>query len=90
MPSEAEARGIPIYVLRSNTGAQIEEGLGKVAHSAVPETTDALHAYLRALEADPACVLAEERLLVVAAEALDRGGTRLASFSRSTNHPGCG
>ncbi|MBM4421122.1 MAG: hypothetical protein FJ034_05990, partial [Chloroflexi bacterium] len=38
------------------------------------ETAEALAHYLAALGADPACAAAEERLLFVAAEALDRGG----------------
>jgi len=40
---DAEAAGIPIYVLRSNTGSQIEEGITKVAPDAsAPVATDAL------------------------------------------------
>ena len=40
---DAEAAGIPIYVLRSNTGSQIEEGIAKLAPSASsPLSTDAL------------------------------------------------
>jgi stage III sporulation protein SpoIIIAA len=39
---DAEAEGVPIYVLRSNTGSQIEEGVAKVAHASGPGTTDAL------------------------------------------------
>jgi hypothetical protein len=40
---DAEAAGIPIYVLRSNTGSQIEEGVGKLAPSASdPASTAAL------------------------------------------------
>src|SRR5207237_6601256 len=40
---DAEAAGIPIYVLRSNTGSQIEEGITKVAPDAsAPVDTDAL------------------------------------------------
>jgi len=39
---DAEAQGTPIYVLRSNTGSQIEEAIGKVAHSSTPEATTAI------------------------------------------------
>jgi len=40
---DAEAAGIPIYVLRSNTGSQIEEGVAKIAPtSSSPIATDAL------------------------------------------------
>jgi stage III sporulation protein SpoIIIAA len=48
---DAEAAGIPIYVLRSNTGSQIEEGVTKVAPmasgpvdtAAIQEVEDAAH-----------------------------------------------
>ena len=40
---DAEASGVPVYVLRSNTGAQIQEGVEKlVFSSSSPRTTDAL------------------------------------------------
>jgi len=39
---DAEAQGTPIYVLRSNTGSQIEEAIGKVAHSSTPEATNGI------------------------------------------------
>ncbi|HZT08214.1 MAG TPA: R3H domain-containing nucleic acid-binding protein [Chloroflexota bacterium] len=40
---DAEASGVPVYVLRSNTGAQILEGMEKLMHSTSPHrTTDAL------------------------------------------------
>ena len=48
---DAEAAGIPVYVLRSNTGSQIEEGVTKVApassaavpNAALQEVEDAAH-----------------------------------------------
>jgi hypothetical protein len=40
---DAEASGIPVYVLRSNTGAQIQEGVEKLLfNTSSPRTTDAL------------------------------------------------
>jgi stage III sporulation protein SpoIIIAA len=56
---DAEARGIPVYVLRSNTGAQIDEGLTKVARAprtevataALQEAEDAIHRVLNRGEA---------------------------------------
>ncbi len=40
---DAESSGVPVYVLRSNTGAQIQEGVEKLLFSAsAPRTTDAL------------------------------------------------
>ena len=49
---DAEANGTPIYVLRGNSGGQIEEGLGRIAQmdrattsattSALQETEDAI------------------------------------------------
>jgi hypothetical protein len=40
---DAESSGVPVYVLRSNTGAQIQEGVEKLLFSASsPRTTDAL------------------------------------------------
>ncbi len=57
---DAESAGIPIYVLRSNSGGQIEEGLGRVvqmdigqsvaASSALQETEDAISRVLEAAE----------------------------------------
>ncbi len=54
---DAEAASIPIYVLRSNTGSQIEEGIGKIAPSesgpvptaALQEVEDAAHDVLNGL-----------------------------------------
>ena len=51
---DAEARGIPVYVLRSNTGAQIDEGITKVARTprsdvaseALQEAEDAINRVL--------------------------------------------
>jgi hypothetical protein len=51
---DAEGAGIPIYVLRSNTGSQIEEAVAKVAHApatsaateALQEVEDAVHGVL--------------------------------------------
>lgn len=51
---DAEARGIPIYVLRSNTGAQIDEGINKasrtprseIANEALQEAEDAANRVL--------------------------------------------
>jgi stage III sporulation protein SpoIIIAA len=40
---DAEATGVPVYVLRSNTGSQIQEGVEKLVFSASsPHATDAL------------------------------------------------
>jgi len=40
---DAEAAGIPVFVLRSNTGAQIEDGVAKIASgSSSSRTTEAL------------------------------------------------
>lgn len=62
---DAEARGIPIYVLRSNTGAQLEEGVANLAwapraepeREALQEAEDAIHRVLnteaRAVELSP-------------------------------------
>jgi hypothetical protein len=55
---DAEAAGIPIYVLRSNTGSQIEEGIGKIAPSmsdpastaALQEVEDAAHDVLNGFQ----------------------------------------
>ncbi|MSQ23362.1 MAG: AAA family ATPase [Chloroflexi bacterium] len=51
---DAEARGIPVYVLRSNTGAQIDEGITKLGRTprsemnteAIQEAEDAIHRVL--------------------------------------------
>jgi hypothetical protein len=48
---DAEAAGVPVYVLRSNTGSQIEEGVSKVTNisggsrttEALQEVEDAIH-----------------------------------------------
>ena len=63
---DAEARGVPVYVLRSNTGAQIDEGITKVARAprneiataALQEAEDAVHRVLNREE--PAVELAPQ------------------------------
>ena len=63
---DAEANGTPIYVLRGNSGSQIEEGLGRIAQmdraatsattSALQETEDAISSVLeqsRPIELSP-------------------------------------
>jgi stage III sporulation protein SpoIIIAA len=67
---DAEAAGIPIYVLRSNTGSQIEEGVTKVApaaSTAVPtealqEVEDAAHDVLNG--AQPAIELTPQNAYI--------------------------
>jgi hypothetical protein len=63
---DAESNGTPIYVLRGNSGGQIEEGLGRIAQldrattsattSALQETEDAISSVLeqsRPIELSP-------------------------------------
>ena len=82
---DAEANGTPIYVLRGNSGGQIEEGLGgscrwtgsttSAATSALQETEDAISQRPGAVPADRA----------VAAEPPTSGGSSISLPSATTS-----
>ena len=67
---DAEAAGVPVYVLRSNTGSQIEEGVTKVAPpaaapvatTALQEVEDAAHDVLNG--AEPAVELSPQNAYI--------------------------